>query len=243
SRARGHSQTSILIPWGIAAGLALCCGLLLLGRSRHVATIAQLEQRAAASENQLVALSAERDRSQLALRDKLEQISANQTEIARLESERDALTRQISDLKQNDDAVQVKNKLLVEKTDALEKKVVQLEQQRSLNDMRVALLSSKMQSAPRALATVVWDPDKQEGILRTADVPANSSDQDYQLWLVDPKYQQPVDAGVFSVPTGGTAKVVFRPKAPISTANAFAISLERKGGVPKAEGPIVLAGK
>ncbi|CAN5481362.1 hypothetical protein BH18VER1_BH18VER1_18350 [soil metagenome] len=240
---RSRATVSNFVPWAMAAGLALCCGLLLLGRGRTERTLSGWQERAAAFEAQLVAVTSERDRARAAAEAQLKQFSAAQAQIARLQSERDALTRQVSELKQNESAMQVRNKLLAEKSDELEKKVAQLEQQRSLNDMRVALLSSKMQSAPRAIATVVWDAEKQEGILRTADMPPNASNKDYQLWLVDPEYQQPVDAGVFSVPTGGTAKFAFRPKAPISTAKAFAISLERKGGVPKVEGPIVLAGK
>jgi anti-sigma-K factor RskA len=41
----------------------------------------------------------------------------------------------------------------------------------------------------------------------------------------------------------GVAEIVFHPKARITSAKAFAISLERKGGVPNVAGPIVLASK
>jgi anti-sigma-K factor RskA len=36
--------------------------------------------------------------------------------------------------------------------------------------------------------------------------------------------------------------LVFHPNRPVQTVAKFAVSLERKGGVPKAEGPMVLIG-
>jgi anti-sigma-K factor RskA len=50
-----------------------------------------------------------------------------------------------------------------------------------------------------------------------------------------------VNSGVFAVdPVTGEAHVVFRADKPIKSAAKFAVSLERKGGVPSPEGPIVL---
>jgi anti-sigma-K factor RskA len=37
--------------------------------------------------------------------------------------------------------------------------------------------------------------------------------------------------------------VPFKPDQPVAHAAAFAVSLEKKGGVPKAEGTIVMLGK
>jgi anti-sigma-K factor RskA len=53
-----------------------------------------------------------------------------------------------------------------------------------------------------------------------------------------------VDGGVFTVdPVTGEARLIFHAKQPVASVNAFAVTLERKGGVPKAEGPFVLLGK
>jgi hypothetical protein len=53
-----------------------------------------------------------------------------------------------------------------------------------------------------------------------------------------------VDGGVFTVePTSGAARLKFKADRPVGAINAFAITRERKGGVPKAEGPFVLLGK
>lgn len=125
----------------------------------------------------------------------------------------------------------------------IRREVSRLEQRDEFAQMQIATLSSKLENAPKAAAVVLWDAAKQQGILKTVGVPPNGDDRDYQLWVVDPKYKQPVDAGVFSVAREGTTKISFKPKSPITSADGFAISLERKGGVRKAEGPIVLMGK
>jgi anti-sigma-K factor RskA len=109
--------------------------------------------------------------------------------------------------------------------------------------MKIAMLSSQLASAPNATAVVVWDAAKQEGVLKVANVPQTAADRDYQLWIVDPQYGQPVDAGVFNVKGEGATEIRFKPKAKVASADAFAVSLEKKGGVPKAEGEMVLVGK
>lgn len=126
---------------------------------------------------------------------------------------------------------------------ATKKELAELRSRNAFAQLRIATLSSKLSSAPSATGVVVWDAEKQEGVLKVANVPATEQDQDYQLWIVDPDYKQPVDAGVFAVDAKGAKKILFKPKAKITAASAFAVSLERKGGAPKAEGPMVLLGK
>lgn len=133
--------------------------------------------------------------------------------------------------------------LLATDRSRLHDRIAALQHRDTLSQIRIASLTSQLDSAPKATAVVVWDADKQEGVLRTADVPPAGRERDYQLWIVDPQYGQPVDAGVFDVAQGGSTKISFKPKAHVSAVDGFAVSLERKGGVPKAEGPMVLAGK
>jgi anti-sigma-K factor RskA len=132
--------------------------------------------------------------------------------------------------------------LAVDRT-RMQQRVAGLEKRNAMAQMQIATLASQLDSAPRANAVVLWDAEKQEGVLKVAGVPPNESNRDYQLWIVDPEYKQPVDAGVFHVADEGTTRISFKPKLRISTAQAFAVSLERKGGVAKAEGPMVLMGK
>ena len=119
----------------------------------------------------------------------------------------------------------------------------QLKTQGDLAHFKITTLASMLNNSPQALAVAVWDPAKQEGVLQVEKLPALATNQDYQLWVVDPQYPIPVDGGVFTVNPSGGARVAFKSKQPVNVINAFAVTLERKGGVPKAEGPFVLLGK
>jgi len=137
-----------------------------------------------------------------------------------LEAERIVASRRLSDLEQ------------------------QLRNQGDLATYKITALASMLNNSPQALAVAVWDPGRQSGVLQVEKLPALAVDQDYQLWVVDPQYPSPVDGGVFTVdPATGAARFAFRSNQPVKTIDAFAVTLERKGGVPKAEGPFVLLGK
>ncbi len=108
--------------------------------------------------------------------------------------------------------------------------------------MKIATLSSQVEAYARATAVIVWDAEKQHGIVKLTNVPPAGAGKDYQLWVIDPKYPAPVNGGLVPVNAEGIARVSFSPDQPISKADKFAISLEPAGGVPKATGPIVLLG-
>ena len=80
---------------------------------------------------------------------------------------------------------------------------------------------------PNSLTTVYWDTVSKDVYLSVNQLPPPANDQQYQLWaMVD---GQPVDAGVFDIKAGpGLVKMKNIPKA-----QAFAITLEKKGGSPK----------
>lgn len=110
-----------------------------------------------------------------------------------------------------------------------------------IDHFKIAALVSMLGDSPEALAVAVWDPSKEEGVLTVSKLPALKQDKDYQLWVVDTQYPHPVNGGVFEVdPATGEARVKFKGDKPIRSIAKFAISLERKGGVPVREGPIVL---
>jgi anti-sigma-K factor RskA len=52
----------------------------------------------------------------------------------------------------------------------------------------------------------------------------------------------PVNAGVFSVDEKGTVRFTFKPDMPMTSVDKYAVTVERKGGVPKAEGKVALLG-
>lgn len=112
-----------------------------------------------------------------------------------------------------------------------------------LSRLKITALASLAGNTKEAQVIAVWDPAQQAGLLTMEKLPAIADTQDYQIWIVDPAYQDPVNGGVFHVAADGKVTLTFKPDQPVAQAAAFAISLEKKGGVPKAEGPIVLLGK
>lgn len=112
-----------------------------------------------------------------------------------------------------------------------------------LSRLKISTLASVAENTKEAQVIAIWDLDQQAGLLTYEKLPALADTQDYQIWIVDPAHQDPVNGGVFHVATDGRLTLAFKPDQPIAQAVAFAITLEKKGGVPKAEGPIVLLGK
>jgi anti-sigma-K factor RskA len=113
----------------------------------------------------------------------------------------------------------------------------------ALDALRVALLESQLKDAPAARAVAVLNNETQEGVFTVENLPPAPAGKEYQLWIVDPKYTNPVDGGVFNTTPDGKLEYRFQPKQAVSAVNAFAVSLETAGGVPVAQGPMVLAGK
>lgn len=89
---------------------------------------------------------------------------------------------------------------------------------------------------------VVWSSARQEGYMRLAGLPANQPTQSqYQLWIIDPERDtHPVDGGVFDVPTGGEVIIPVQAKLPIGRPTAFALTLEKPGGVVVSDGPLLV---
>lgn len=122
----------------------------------------------------------------------------------------------------------------------LESEVEQLEQDGAIQNLRISVLKSKLESAPYAQAVAVWNAAQQSGRLTVSQLPAVGENQDYQLWIIDPAYETPVSAGVFNTNEDGELEFSFTGTEAISTINAFALSLETKGGNSSPKGPIVL---
>jgi anti-sigma-K factor RskA len=57
-------------------------------------------------------------------------------------------------------------------------------------------------------------------------------DKDYQLWIIDPRYPTPVDAGLLKVDNSGNGRVDFKARQTIQNASQFAVTEEVKGGAP-----------
>lgn len=103
-------------------------------------------------------------------------------------------------------------------------------------------LTSPTSDHSDARATVAWQADRQSGVITINNMPPAGQGRDYQLWVVDANHKDPINGGIIHVEPNGVTRVRFKPDQDASQIKAFAISLEREGGVPKREGPIVMIG-
>ena len=133
---------------------------------------------------------------------------------------------------------------------ALQQKIAQsesdlaaLKEKNVLSELKIATLKAQIAAYKGATAVVVWDKEQKKGVLQVDKLPPPGQGKDYQLWVIDPKKPQPVSAGILSVPNDGLIRTSFHPAAPVESADAFAISVEKAGGAPKPEGQIILVGK
>lgn len=96
---------------------------------------------------------------------------------------------------------------------------------------------------PGGFANVVWDPELKEAFMHVANLPAAPSDKDYQLWMIVDS--TPVSAGLFQA-SSSLNNLFYRisdveiPDA--SPVQAFAVTIEPKGGVPAPTGDMYLLG-
>ena len=120
---------------------------------------------------------------------------------------------------------------------------LELRNRDAFSQVRIATLSAQVEAYSASRAVVVWDPEKQRGMIQFAKVPRPASGKDYQLWVIDPKYPKPISGGIVPVGADGVARVSFTTDQPVRRADKFAISVEPAGGMPVATGPIVLLGE
>lgn len=86
-----------------------------------------------------------------------------------------------------------------------------------------------MEIAPHSFATVYWNPATKQVMLNVDNLPMPPTDKQYQLWAL--KDGKPIDAGVFDMKPGAGGEMHMMP-VNISDADAFAVTLEKKGGSP-----------
>lgn len=187
-----------LLPWAMAAGLAVAAIFLVsqaAGRARQIALL-ERERR-------------EADGERIAIRRRFEDIQAERA-------------REVSGIRQE---------------------LATLKQRDAMAGIKIATLKAQVAAYEKAIAVIVWDADAQHGLVKLFQFPSAASGNDYQLWVIDPARAAPVSAGVVPVAADGTAQVDFTPEQGVSAADAFAISIEPKGGSAAPQGEIVVLGK
>ncbi|WP_138430579.1 anti-sigma factor [Fodinibius saliphilus] len=95
---------------------------------------------------------------------------------------------------------------------------------------------------PSGYGKIIWNAERQQALLQVSNLPTVPEDKDYQLWLI--KDNKPVSAGVFAVKDEKDKffKIEEMAEATEQSANAFAVTMEPKGGVPQPTGDMYLMG-
>jgi anti-sigma-K factor RskA len=108
------------------------------------------------------------------------------------------------------------------------------------------VMMNGQQANPVGYGKIIWDPEKKVAILQVANLPVVPKDKDYQLWVIKKKDPgHPVSAGVFAVSADRESYFKVQPLAYAEREGiqAFAVTLEPKGGVPAPTGAMVLLGQ
>jgi len=119
----------------------------------------------------------------------------------------------------------------------LQDEIHQLRDRQQSSDAALALLKQPdtrvipvlgNEKAPGGRLAVYWNANSKQVAIEVSGLPTLADDQQYQLWsLVDGK---PIDAGVFENPTNSGQ--IQRMNRAIGAADAFAVTIERRGGSP-----------
>lgn len=106
--------------------------------------------------------------------------------------------------------------------------------------MKMAAMKG-MDASPASYATVYWDTTSHDVFLLVNNMPMPPTDKQYQLWaLLDGK---PIDIGMIDNDYFLKQNRLLVKAKNVQNAQAFAITLEKKGGNPTPEGAVYVMGK
>ncbi len=230
-----RSLLATVLPWTIAAGFALVAAW--FGERYYVA---QAQNAALTQQRALADLALKSVQAQLAAEGVVSSHVAASFKALNADSERRlaeandvrrAIERQLADGHNNETDLRRQLAAAEQAAQGARADLAALNDrlpgEPDLARLKIATLASMLSNAPQALAVAVWDPTQQQGVFSVEKLPTNTSEQHYELWVIDTK---PVSAGVFTVGPDGRAKVTFKPTAPIKTAAKYVVSREKNDG-------------
>ncbi len=217
------------IGWALAAALAVASVWLWQEREKLVQQVAAVSRAMAPVAPTVPATATTEKKETRNIEEELKSLRGD------FESKKTALSAEIAELSKRETAANARIAQLVAEAEALK-------QQEARSQLQIATLQSEVWEYRRSQMIVVWDAYKRQGVLLLDRMPRVEAGKDYQLWVVDPSKPDPVSAGVVTVDDKGVAKTAFKPIDAVGETVKFALSVEKKGGVPKNQGPIVLVG-
>lgn len=104
------------------------------------------------------------------------------------------------------------------------------------------VIMSGMEVNPNGYGKIIWDSESKRALLQVSNLPAVPTDKEYQLWII--KNNKPVSAGLFAVddPKKDSFFKLEEISADEQNADAFAVTMEPKGGMPQPTGDMYLMG-
>ena len=92
-------------------------------------------------------------------------------------------------------------------------------------------------SAAKATGDIVWNQTGQQGFMTFRGLEVNDPNRSqYQLWIFDRDQDDPIDGGVFDMPSSSSEVVIpIDAKLKVSRPHMFAVTVEKPGGVVKSK--------
>jgi anti-sigma-K factor RskA len=212
------------IPWWLAAAALVLLGLAVWGVAGQLHLRKELGGEARS-------LAAERDRLQ-------RQVEVLSREVGRLQIE----AREARSLMAERDRLQRQVEVLNREVGRVRTDVVQAKQ-----DLQVlaapgvqSVALSGLGPAPGAKGHTYVNPSLRSALFYAFDLPALPDEKTYELWFI--AAGKPVSAGTFAVDAYGRASLRVDRMSETQRIEAWAVTIEPRGGVPKPTGAFVLKG-
>jgi hypothetical protein len=142
---------------------------------------------------------------------------------------------------QNESTIKHQNNLIVQLKDEVQKnnEILKVLSAKNIN----VIIMSGLEVNPAGYGKMILDPSKKQAIMQVSNLPETSKDKDYQLWVI--KDSKPISNGVFAISNekeNNYFMITILSVQDLKNINAFAITLEPKGGVPQPTGKMYLLG-
>lgn len=145
-----------------------------------------------------------------------------------LEAERDRLSRQVNDLDRQVGLAREEARRAQQALQVLAAPGVQ------------SVVLAGLGPSPGAKGRTYVNPSTRDALFYAFDLPSLPADKTYELWLI--AAGKPVAAGTFDVDPRGTGTVRVERVTDASRIQAWAVTIEPRGGVPQPTGAMVLKG-
>jgi anti-sigma-K factor RskA/outer membrane murein-binding lipoprotein Lpp len=149
-------------------------------------------------------------------------------EVRRLSAERDRLEHRVAALDRE-----------VEQARSEARRAAQALQVLAAPQVRSVVLAG-LGPTPGAAGHTYVNPRTRDALFYAFNLPALEPDKTYQLWFITGG--KPVSAGIFSVDPRGTGSLRVENVADAKDIQAWAVTVEPRGGVPQPTGEMVLKG-